>query len=80
VAEKRQGDLHGRVDHRELGVSLHELGNCAYQQGDWQAAAGWYEQAVTEKRQGDIFGRVHQSSVALSEESLALCRKKMGLA
>jgi hypothetical protein len=42
LAEKRQGDLHGRVDHESLGKSLHELGSCAYQQGQWLAAAGWY--------------------------------------
>ena len=80
VAEMRQGDLHGRVDHGSLGWSLHQLGHCAFQQGQWSAAAGWFEQAVAEKRLGDIFGRVDQSSVANSERSLALCRKKMGLA
>ena len=80
MAEKRQGDLHERVDHRSLGKSLHQLGHCAYQQGQWPAAAGWCEQAVAEKRKGDIFGRVDQGSVANSEKSLVLCRKKMGLA
>jgi hypothetical protein len=53
---------------------------CAYQQGQWPAAAGWFEQAVAERRQGNLFGRVDQSNVAVSVESLALCRKKMGLA
>jgi hypothetical protein len=53
---------------------------CACQQGQWPAAADWFEQAVAEKRQGDIFGRVDQGRVANSEESLALCRKKMDLA
>lgn len=80
MVEIRQGDLHGRVDHDILGASLHQLGHCAFQQGQWAAAAGWCEQAVAEKRKGDIFGRVDQSSVANSEKSLALCRKKMGLA
>ena len=78
VAEKRQGDLHGRVDHESLGRSLHQLGTCAYQQGKWQEAAGWLEQAEAEKRQGDIFGRVDSNSVALSEKGLALCRKMLG--
>jgi tetratricopeptide (TPR) repeat protein len=68
------------IDHLALGMSLHALGTCASQQGDWQAAEGWYEQALAEKRQGDIFGRVDRSSVAISEESLALCRKRMGSA
>jgi tetratricopeptide (TPR) repeat protein len=80
VAEKRQGDQHGRVHHASLGSSLHQLGMCAFQQGEWPAAAGWFEQAVAEARQGDIFGRVDQGRVANSEESLALCRKKMDLA
>jgi tetratricopeptide (TPR) repeat protein len=80
VAEKRQGDRHGRVHHASLGSSLHQLGMCAFQQGEWPAAAGWFEQAVAEARQGDIFGRVDQGRVAKSEESLALCRKKMDLA
>jgi hypothetical protein len=39
-------------------MSLNELGNCACQQGDWQAAAGWYKHAVADKRQGDPHGRV----------------------
>jgi hypothetical protein len=68
------------VEHLSLGESLHWLGSCASQQGDWQAAAGWCEKAVAEKRKGDIFNRVDQSSVAVSEKSLDLCRKKMGLA
>ena len=80
MAEARQGDLHGRVDHESLGMSLLQLGNCAYQQGQWPTAAGWFEQALAEMRKGDIFGRVDQGSVANSEKSLVLCRKKMGLA
>jgi hypothetical protein len=80
VAEARQGDLQGRVHHESLGRSLHQLGHCAFRQGQWSAAAGWCEQAVAEKRQGDIYGRVDQGSVANSEKSLALCRKKLGLA
>jgi tetratricopeptide (TPR) repeat protein len=73
---RREADL----DHLALGDNLHEQGTCAYQQGQWPAAAGWYEQAVAETRQGDIFCRVDQSSVALSKKSLVLSRKKMGLA
>lgn len=73
---RREADL----DHLALGDNLHEQGTCAYQQGQWPAAAGWYEQAVAETRQGDIFCRVDQSSVALSKISPVLSRKKMGLA
>ena len=73
VAEKRQGDLHGRVDHRSLGLSLHEQGSCAYQQGQWPAAAGWYKQAVAEKRQGDLHGRVDHASLGPSLHELGSC-------
>lgn len=68
------------MDHQNLGTSLHQLGMCAYEQGQWPEAAGWFEQAVAEMRQGDIFGRVDQSSVSISEARLVLCRQKMGLA
>jgi tetratricopeptide (TPR) repeat protein len=78
VAEKRQGDLLGRVDHRTLGASLHELGNCAYQQGDWQAAAGWYEQALAEIRQGDRHGLVDHRSLGMSLHSLGNCAYQQG--
>jgi tetratricopeptide (TPR) repeat protein len=78
VAEKRQGDLLGRVDHRTLGASLHELGNCAYQQGDWQAAAGWHEQALAEIRQGELLGRVDHASFGVSLYELGNCAYQQG--
>ena len=78
LAEKRQGDLHGRVNHASLGVSLHEQGNCAYQQGEWPAAAGWYEQALAEKRQGDLHGRVDHRSLGLSLHQLGNCAYAQG--
>jgi tetratricopeptide (TPR) repeat protein len=78
VAEKRQGDLLGRVDHRTLGASLHELGNCYYQQGDWQAAAGWHEQALAEIRQGELLGRVDHASFGVSLYELGNCAYQQG--
>jgi tetratricopeptide (TPR) repeat protein len=78
VAEKRQGDLHGRVDHDSLGVSLHALGRCAYEQGQWLAAAGWYEQAVAEARQGDLQGRVHHESLGVSLHEQGNCAYQQG--
>jgi tetratricopeptide (TPR) repeat protein len=78
VAEKRQGDLHGRVDHDSLGVSLHALGRCAYEQGQWLAAAGWYEQAVAETRQGDLHGRVDHDSLGGSLHEQGNCAYQQG--
>ena len=78
VAEKSQGDLHGRVDHESLGRSLHQLGMCAYQQGQWPAAAGWCEQAVAEKRQGDRHGRVDHESLGKSLHQLGMCACQQG--
>ncbi len=78
VAEKRQGDLHGRVDHRSLGASLHQLGNCPYQQGQWLAAAGWYEQAVAEARQGDLHGQVDHQILGVSLHELGMCAYQQG--
>jgi len=78
LAEKRQGDLHGRVDHERLGVSLHQQGNCAFQQGQWPAAAGWYEQAVAEARQGDLHGRVDHQSLGVSMHELGSCAYQQG--
>jgi tetratricopeptide (TPR) repeat protein len=78
LAEKRQGDLHGRVDHDSLGASLYALGNCANQQGDWQAAAGWYEQALAETRQGDLHGRVDHRTLGVSLHELGNCANQQG--
>jgi tetratricopeptide (TPR) repeat protein len=78
VAEKRQGDLHGRVDHERLGSSLHQLGMCAFQKGQWPAAAGRYEQALSEKRQGDLHGRVDHRSLGLSLHQLGNCAYAQG--
>jgi tetratricopeptide (TPR) repeat protein len=78
VAEKRKGDLHGRVDHDSLGVSLHALGRCAYEQGQWLAAAGWYEQAVAETRQGDLHGRVDHDSLGGSLHEQGNCAYQQG--
>jgi tetratricopeptide (TPR) repeat protein len=78
VAEKREGELHGRVDHRSLGMSLHALGICYYQQGDWQLAADLYLQALAEKRQGDLHGQVDHLSLGVSLHVLGNCAYQQG--
>jgi tetratricopeptide (TPR) repeat protein len=66
------------LDHLALGINHHELGNCAYQQGQWPAAAGWYEQAVAEMRQGDLYGRVNHESLGTSLHALGNCSLELG--
>jgi tetratricopeptide (TPR) repeat protein len=61
------------LDHLALGDNLHSLGNCAFQQGQWPAAAGWYKQAVAEARQGDLHGRVDHESLGSSLHQLGMC-------
>jgi tetratricopeptide (TPR) repeat protein len=75
LAEKHQGNLHGRVDHESLGTSLHLLGLCAYEQGEWKAAADWFEQAMAETRQGDLHGRVDHLSFGESLYQQGMCAK-----
>jgi hypothetical protein len=74
----RQGDLHGRVEHLSLGMSLLQLGMCTHQQVDWTAAAGWYEQAVAVMRQGDLHGRVDHASLGVSLHELGNCAYQQG--
>jgi tetratricopeptide (TPR) repeat protein len=61
------------IDHLALSDNLNEIGNCAYQQGQWPAAAGWYEQAVAETSQGDLHGRVDHESLGRSLYQLGYC-------
>jgi predicted phosphodiesterase/tetratricopeptide (TPR) repeat protein len=71
VAEKEQGDVHGRIDHQSLGASLHQVGYCLSRVGAYEQARPWYERAVAEKEQGDVHGRVDQESLGVSREALA---------
>jgi hypothetical protein len=40
------------VDHESLSTTLHQIGNCFDQQGEWAKAAEWFELAQAEKRPG----------------------------
>jgi tetratricopeptide (TPR) repeat protein len=66
------------TDHLALGENLHQLGNCAYQQGEWLAAVGWFEQALEEQRQSDLHGRVNHRSLGASLHQLGLCAYQQG--
>jgi tetratricopeptide (TPR) repeat protein len=66
------------LDHLALGDNLNEIGNCAYEQGQWPAAAGWYLQAVAEKRHVDLHGRVDHESLGGSLHQLGNCVYQQG--
>ena len=71
VKEAEQGDVHGRVDHASLGVSVHHVGDCLSQLGQYEAARPRYERAVKEKEQSDTYGRVDRKSLAASQRAVA---------
>ncbi|MFN0073971.1 MAG: metallophosphoesterase [Chloroflexota bacterium] len=78
IAEAEQGDIHGRVDHQSLGVSLHLVGYCYASTGDFEQARPWFERAVAEQQQGDIHGRVDHESLGVIMRSLAVLLRKLG--
>jgi tetratricopeptide (TPR) repeat protein len=67
-----------KIDHLALGDNLQELGNCAFQQGEWQTAARWVVQALAEKHQGKLHGRVDHESLGTSLHLLGLCAYEQG--
>ena len=73
VAEGRTGDVHGRVDHASLGISLHQVGYCLSAQGQFEEAQPWFERAVAEKEQGDVHGRVDHASLGVSLHQVGYC-------
>jgi hypothetical protein len=38
VEEKEKGDVHGGLDHASLGASVHQMGNCLFNTGNFVAA------------------------------------------
>jgi len=77
-AEKGQGDLHGRVDHQSLGITLQHIGMCLYQQGEWAKAVDWYQQAQAEKGQGDLHERVDHASLGSTLYQIGMCFSEQG--
>ena len=61
VAEKEQGDVHGRVDHASLGGAY--TGRLLRVAEGTMKARPWFERAVTEAEQGDVHGRVDHASL-----------------
>jgi tetratricopeptide (TPR) repeat protein len=77
-AETCKGDLHGRVDHQNLGGNLHQIGNCFFEQGEWMKAAEWYEKAQAETRRGDLHGRVDHENLGTTLHQIGNCFFEQG--
>lgn len=77
IAERRQGDLLGRVDCDGIGKSLKEIGGCFIDLGDLEASVTWLKQAYSEASQGDRNGRVdhHCLGAILHDMGLSLFRQ-----
>jgi tetratricopeptide (TPR) repeat protein len=78
VPEAEKGDVHGRMDHASLGISLHEVGYCYSRTGRFEEARPWFERALTEKAQGDVNGRVDHDSLGRSVHEVGYCYSRTG--
>src|SRR5258706_7366233 len=78
VAAKEKGDVHGRVDHESLGLSLHQVGICLSSTGQFADARPWFERAVTAAEKGDVHGRVDHQSLGLSLHQVGYCLSSTG--
>jgi hypothetical protein len=79
VADKTQGDMHGRVDHESLGSSLHQVGDCHGSTGRFEEARPWFERAAAKKAQGDVHGRVDHESLGSSLHQWATATAARGI-
>ena len=79
VAAAEKGDVHGRIDHASLGVSLHLVGYCLSSTGQFADARPWSELAVAAKEKGDVHGRVDHASLAVTLRLGAQCLQRLGL-
>ena len=71
VVEKEKNDVHAR-DHASLGTSLHQVGCCFLNTGDFDAACRWFERAVEEKK-GDVHGWVDHASLGANVHQMGNC-------
>ena len=61
-----------------LGGSLHQVGYCYSEQGQYEQARPWYEQAVETARAGDNHGRIDHSSLGGSLHQVGSCYSQQG--
>jgi tetratricopeptide (TPR) repeat protein len=73
VTEREKGDVHGRIDHKGLGRSLHMVGYCLSSTGKYEDARRWFERAVAETEKGDVHGRIDHESLGSSLHQIGYC-------
>lgn len=73
VSEAEKGDVHGRVDHEELGKHLYGVGDCLRSTGEFAAARSWFERAVAVMEAGNIHGPVDRASLGTSLHMVGYC-------
>ena len=79
VEAKQKGDVHGRVDHESLGISLHQVGFCFASTGRFEEARPWFERAVEAAQKGDVHGRVDHESLVTTLRAGAACLRNLQL-
>ena len=78
VEAAQQGDVHGRINHESLGVSLHQVGFCLSRTEKFDEARPWFERAVEAAQQGDVHGRINHASLSASLLIGAECLRRAG--
>jgi tetratricopeptide (TPR) repeat protein len=78
VAEEEKGDVHGRIDHAELGRAMHQVGYCLSSMGRYEEARPWLERAVAEAEKGDVHGRIDHGSLGSSLHQVGYCLLRTG--
>jgi len=73
VETKKLGDVHGRVDHTSLGMSLNQVGFCLSSQGKYEEALPWYKRAAEIHQKGDVHSRVDHAVLGRSLHQVGLC-------
>jgi len=78
VAKYEKGNVNGRVDHKNLGLSLHQVGYCLVNTGRYDEARSWSERAVSEQEQGDMLGRVDHEDLGRSLHQVGASLSRIG--
>ncbi|WP_434625381.1 tetratricopeptide repeat protein [Azospirillum sp. B2RO_4] len=76
-AVEQEGAEEG-VDNESLSVSLHEIGNCLFNQGRFAEAQPWFEKAVDATQKGDIHQRIDHQSLGASLHQIGSCLFNQG--
>lgn len=79
VNKKEQYEAaNANADHESIGKSLHLVGFCFSNKGEYENAQRWFERAVASKKRGNLEGRVDHDSLGKSLHSLGYCLSRVG--